>query len=170
MTNKIKLMFGVVALIISSGVISKELKLTAPLEIEADQQSARLNENVGIFKTNVRISHGNMKISADYLEAHKRDKLGEDKQLLIATGSPVTFTAKQEDGTVIEAKANKVTYDVATSMFTMEGSASFTQGGNVISADAIIYDRAKQIVSSQKNKNSKNQVKTVITTGGENKP
>ncbi len=152
-------------LCITSGqVMAEQLKLKFPLEIDADEQSARLKENVGIFRNNVQIKHGDMSITADYLEAHKRTELGDNQQLLIASGKPVKFSATQEDGSTIVASAESITYDVAKSLFTMSGSAKFQQNGDTMSADTIIYDRANETVTSKKSENSSNQVKTIINT------
>lgn len=169
MTNNIKNIVSLTVLIIaflfaSVQVVAEPIKLKHTLEIEADEQSARLKENVGIFKNNVQIKHGDMTITASYLEAYKRAELGENQQLLIATGDPVKFTATQEDGSIISASANEIKYDVANELFTMIGNAKFQQNSDLMSADTIIYDRVNETVTSKKSKNSNNQVKTIINT------
>ena len=171
MTNKLTKLLAISAIafsfsIASGHVVAEQIKLKHPLEIDADEQSARLKENIGVFHKNVQIKHGNMTITADYLEAHKRAELGEDQQLLIATGDPVKFSAEQEDGSTITASANEIKYDVAKELFTMVGNAKFQQNSDIMSADTIIYDRANETVTSKKAKNSTNQVKTIINTQG----
>ncbi len=172
MTNNMTKLLSIAGLaftlcITSGHAIAEQIKLKHPLEIDADEQAARLKENVGIFRHNVQIKHGNMTITADYLEAHKRAELGDNQQLLIASGDPVKFIAEQEDGSIIVASAKKVTYDVAKSLFTMSGGAKFQQNGDMMSADTIIYDRAAETVTSKKAENSTNQVKTIINTQNE---
>lgn len=169
MKSKIKLLLALVCLCSTTHINAKEIKLNAPLHIDADKQSVRLKENIGVFEKNVLIEHGNLKIVAEHLETHKREQLGDDNEYLIASGSPVTFSAKQADGTLITASANEVTYDVSLALLVMKGNAMFQQGGNVIKADSITYDRANEIVSSEKNKNSDSQVKTIITTSDKEK-
>lgn len=169
MTNKMTRLMSIAGLaftlcITSGHVMAEQIKLKHPLEIDADEQSARLKENIGVFQKNVQIKHGNMSITADYLEAHKRTELGDNQQLLIASGKPVKLSAIQEDGSTIVASAENITYDVAKSLFTMSGNAKFQQNGDMMSADTIIYDRENETVTSKKAKNSDNQVKTIINT------
>lgn len=169
MINKLSLQASITVLALAVSLYSGQtnaetLKLKHPLEINADEQSARLKENVGIFEKNVHIKHGNLTITADYLQAFKRAELGENQQLLIATGKPVKFTAQQEDGSTITASANEIKYDVAKELFTMKGNAKFQQNSDVMSADTIIYDRIAETVTSKKAENSQNQVKTIINT------
>lgn len=167
MTNKMTKLVSITAfaLCMASGqIVAEPIKLKHPLEIDADEQSARLKENVGIFQHNVQIKHGDMTIRADYLEAHKRAELGDNQQLLVATGKPVTFSAQQEDGSLITASALEIKYDVAKQLFTMIGNATFQQNSDIMSADTIIYDREKETITSKRAKNSNNQVKTIINT------
>lgn len=116
MTNKISKILIIPTLILAFNLSAAEQAIQPAanqISISADKQEGQLKENVGIFEKNVEIIHGNRRITADRLEVHKRDELGDNKQLLIATGSPAYFEEKQTDGTIMSASANEVRYDVA---------------------------------------------------------
>jgi lipopolysaccharide export system protein LptA len=149
------------------------------ISISADRQEGQLKENVGIFEKNVEIVHGNRKITADRLEVHKREDLGDNKQLLIATGSPAYFEEKQDDGTVMSASANEVRYDVAKRFLTLVGDAEVAQAGQKINAKSITYDMQQQLISAEKDENSTDRVHTILVpveakikekTGNEGQP
>lgn len=132
------------------------------ISISADRQEGQLKANVGIFEKNVEIIHGNRRITADRLEVHKRDELGDNKQLLIATGNPAYFEEKQADGTIMSASANEVRYDVSKRFLTLIGNASIAQAGQKITAKSITYDIEQQLISAEKDENSTDRVHTIL--------
>ncbi len=97
MTNKMSKILIIPALLLAFNGYTAEQEAPAAdqISISADKQEGQLKANVGIFEKNVEIIHGNRRITADRLEVHKRDDLGDNKQLLIATGSPAYFEEKQ---------------------------------------------------------------------------
>ena len=139
-----------------------ETPVTNQISIRADKQEGQLKESVGIFEKNVEIIHGNRRINADRLEVHKRGDLGENKQLLIATGSPAYFEEKQADGTIMSASANEVRYDVSQRFLTLIGDASIAQAGQKITAKSITYDIDQQLISAEKDENSTDRVHTIL--------
>jgi lipopolysaccharide export system protein LptA len=164
------LKFGLLAALFScfftSNVTAKEITLKFPLQIKAQNHYAKLKEKVAVYEKGVVITHGGLEIKADYLEAYKRDELGDNMQLLIARGNPVTFSAKQDDGETIVASAELIKYDVATATFTMTGNAQFRQGNDSLNAHTIIYNRNEQTIQSHNKGDNQGQVETVIDTTG----
>ena len=88
MTNKFAHLLVIPSLLIAFASFAEN---TAPpadqVSISAEKQLAQLKDNIGIFEKNVEIIYGNCRIKADRLEVHKREALGNDKQLLVATGN-----------------------------------------------------------------------------------
>ncbi|MGS0497977.1 lipopolysaccharide transport periplasmic protein LptA [Pseudoalteromonas sp. S1727] len=132
------------------------------VSISAEKQLAQLKDNIGIFENNVEIIHGNRRIKADRLEVHKREDLGDNKQLLVATGSPAYFEEKQADGTIMSASAKEVRYDVAKRYLTLIGDAQVTQAGQKINAKSITYDMDQQLISAEKGESSNDRVHTIL--------
>ncbi len=159
MTNKLLLS------LLLLGFSNFALAETAPMSqvsIKAGKQQAQLKTNIGIFEENVEIIHGNREIYADRLEVHQREELGENKQLLVATGKPARFIEKQPDGTVLSASAEEVRYDVANRLLTIKGKAEISLGGQSTKAEAIIYDIEKQLISAERNEQNQQRVHTVL--------
>ncbi|AUJ68697.1 MULTISPECIES: lipopolysaccharide transport periplasmic protein LptA [Pseudoalteromonas] len=130
--------------------------------IDAGRQQAQLQSNIGIFEQNVVIIHGNRKINADRLEVHRRAELGINKQLLVATGSPATFSERQPDGNLLEAKANEIRYDVAKGTLVISGDAEINQTGQKINAQVITYDIEKQLISAERSDQEDSRVRTIL--------
>ncbi|AZN33770.1 lipopolysaccharide transport periplasmic protein LptA [Pseudoalteromonas sp. Hal099] len=182
MTNKLTKILIIPSLMLAFSASAAEPATQPPanqISISADRQEGQLKENVGIFEKNVEIVHGNRKITADRLEVHKREDLGDNKQLLIATGSPAYFEEKQDDGTVMSASANEVRYDVAKRFLTLVGDAEVAQAGQKINAKSITYDMQQQLISAEKDENSTDRVHTILVpveakikekTGNEGQP
>ncbi|KPZ56892.1 MULTISPECIES: lipopolysaccharide transport periplasmic protein LptA [Pseudoalteromonas] len=182
MTNKLTKILIIPSLMLAFSASAAEPAAQPPanqISISADRQEGQLKENVGIFEKNVEIVHGNRKITADRLEVHKREDLGDNKQLLIATGSPAYFEEKQDDGTVMSASANEVRYDVAKRFLTLVGDAEVAQAGQKINAKSITYDMQQQLISAEKDENSTDRVHTILVpveanikekTGNEGQP
>ncbi|MBQ4832780.1 lipopolysaccharide transport periplasmic protein LptA [Pseudoalteromonas sp. MMG010] len=165
MTNKLLKLFIVPALLLSMPSYANTAEATPnanQISISSDTQQGQLKENVGIFEKNVEIVHGNRLIKADRLEVHKRDNLGNDKQLLIATGTPAYFEEKQPDGTIISASANEVRYDVSTRTLVLNGDAKITQAGQKIQAKSITYDIEQQLINAEKDEDSSERVHTIL--------
>lgn len=140
----------------------QDAPLANQIAISADRQEGQLKANVGIFETNVEVIHGNRRITADRLEVHKRDDLGENKQLLIATGNPAYFEEKQVDGTLMSASAQEVRYDVSKRFLTLIGDATVAQSGQKITAKSITYDIEQQLISAEKDEESSDRVRTIL--------
>jgi len=165
MNNKLSKILIIQALIITFNSGAAEQAVQTPANqilISSDRQEGQLKANVGIFEKNVEIIHGNHRITADRLEVHKRDNLGDNKQLLIATGKPAYFEEKQADGTIMSASANEVRYDVAARLLTLIGDAQISQAGQKINAKSITYDMQQQLISAKKDENSTDRVHTIL--------
>ncbi|WP_125716837.1 lipopolysaccharide transport periplasmic protein LptA [Pseudoalteromonas rubra] len=130
--------------------------------ISSGTQLAQLQTNIGVFEENVEIIHGDRTILADRLEVHRREELGKNKQLLVATGSPAVFQERQADGTLLKATAKEVRYDVANRMLTIKGGAEISQAGQKISAQTIVYDMEKKLISAQRGEQEQNRVRTIL--------
>ena len=130
MTNKL---FLSLLLLGFSNITFAETASSSQVSIISGKQQAQLKTNIGIFEENVEIIHGNREIYADRLEVHQREELGENMQLLVATGKPARFIEKQPDGTVLSASAEEVRYDVANRMLKIKGKAEISIDGQSLS-------------------------------------
>lgn len=163
MTNKLAHILIIPSLLIAFSSLAQDTTPPADqVSISADKQQAQLKSNVGIFEKNVEIIHGNRRIKADRLEVHKREDLGDNKQLLVATGEPAYFEEKQTDGTIMSASASEVRYDVAKRLLTLIGNAKVMQAGQKINAKSITYDMDQQLISAERGEDSNDRVHTIL--------
>jgi lipopolysaccharide export system protein LptA len=162
MTNKLMYSLAVVGLLFGQLALAQSTNPVDEVSIKAGKQQAQLKTNIGIFEQNVEIIHGNRKINADKLEVHRREELGDNKQLLVATGSPARFSEKQPDGTELTASALEIRYDVANRTLEIKGDAKINQAGQIIRAQSIIYDMEKQLISAERGEQDNARVHTIL--------
>ncbi|MFY8273729.1 lipopolysaccharide transport periplasmic protein LptA [Pseudoalteromonas sp. SSDWG2] len=171
MTNKFNVLILGFALGLSAFQLhAEQVDAISKVFIDADRQQALIKENTTIFDKNVHIVHGNREIKADRLEAHRRPELGDNKQLLIATGDPAMYIETMADGKQITASAKEIRYDVATQMLQIKGDAKIQMADQQIVAETISYDIDKQTISAEKDKDSSTRVRTTLTPQGEQQP
>lgn len=168
MTNKLTTLCFVLTLFNSAVIAQQNEQNTAnnpdnQVIIDADKQQAQLKDDILIFEQNVHIIHGKREIKADHLAAHSREALGKNKQLLIAKGKPAIYSETLADGTKVTAQANEIRYDVATETLNIKGKAKVTMGDQQIVAEEINYDITKQLITTEKAKNSNQRVRTTLT-------
>lgn len=162
MTNKLIVTVAFIGLTLSQAVHAQSNDFSTQVSIKAGKQTAQLKTNIGIFEQNVEIIHGNRQINADRLEVHRRAELGENKQLLVATGQPARFIETQSDGTILSASANEVRYDVANQKLIIKGNAEINQAGQIIKAQSIVYDMEKQLINAERGTQNTGRVHTIL--------
>ncbi|MCQ8879505.1 lipopolysaccharide transport periplasmic protein LptA [Pseudoalteromonas shioyasakiensis] len=163
MTNKFAHLLVIPSLFMAFSSFAEETSPPADqVSISAEKQLVQVKDNIGIFENNVEIIHGNRQIRADRLEVHKREDLGDNKQLLVATGEPAYFEEKLTDGTIMSASANEVRYDVEQRLLTLIGHAQVTQDGQKINAKSITYDMDQQLISAERGEDSNDRVHTIL--------
>jgi lipopolysaccharide export system protein LptA len=162
MINKLKFTFAFIGLTLSQVGIAQIDSFSSEVSIKAGKQQAQLKTNIGIFEQNVEIIHGNRKINADRLEVHRRAELGENKQLLVATGTPALFSETQSNGTILSASAKEIRYDVANKMLMIKGNAEINQAGQIIKAQSITYDMDKQLINADRGNQDADRVHTIL--------
>ncbi|WP_462173428.1 lipopolysaccharide transport periplasmic protein LptA [Pseudoalteromonas xiamenensis] len=158
---KNKPLITLIAVLMSTSVFAVTMTLE-PVSIVAEKQLAQLKSNIGIFEKNVEIVHGKRKIKADRLEVHRREEMGENAELLVATGNPAVFQETQDDGSILKATAKEVRYDVANRLLTIKGGAEISQAGQKINAEVIVYDMEKQLISAERGNESQSRVRTIL--------
>ena len=162
MTNKLFIPAIFFALIFCQDSSAETKSAASEVSIKAGKQQAQLKTNIGIFEQNVEIIHGNRTINADRLEVHRREELGDNKQLLVATGNPARFSEMQVDGTKLTASAKEIRYDVANRTLVIKGEATINQAGQIIQAQSITYDMEKQLISAERGEQDSARVHTIL--------
>ncbi|NOU53070.1 lipopolysaccharide transport periplasmic protein LptA [Pseudoalteromonas sp. JBTF-M23] len=170
MTNKLFITAILVGTLLCQPSFAQQSSIANEVSIKAGKQQAQLKTNIGIFEQNVEIIHGNRKINADRLEVHRREELGDNKQLLVATGTPARFSETQSDGSTLTASASEIRYDVANRTLVIKGNAIINQAGQIIRAQSITYDIDRQLISAERGEQDSARVHTILVPEKKTKP
>ncbi|GGW70035.1 lipopolysaccharide transport periplasmic protein LptA [Alishewanella tabrizica] len=132
---------------------------TQPIDVQADFWEASIQNNISIYRENVEVRQGTMLITALRLEANA--SAGSGNEVLIATGTPATYSQTLEDGKEVKAQANEIRYELASRTLTLTGNAEMSQSGSLVQGAVIRYNIASQQISAESEKNRR--VTTIFT-------
>lgn len=107
-----------------------EFDSSTPVEVTADSLAVDQNTGIAIFKGNVIIGQGSIRISASEVQVIYSDETGEIARF-VATGG-VTFVTESE-----AAEAESADYDLTTGMLVLTGSVLLKMGASALSADTM---------------------------------
>lgn len=162
-SKKINFAFALLALFVSYSANALTGDSEQPINIESDNQSLDLTNNVVTFNTNVVITQGSVKIDADKVvitRPNEKDKAKNKKETVDAYGKPVKFQQKLDNGKMVYGNADKVHYDLGKEFLTLIDNAQLKQEDSRINGDIITYDVKKQQLKANGNGNSR--VKTIL--------
>lgn len=128
-----------------------------PINIESGSQSLDMESNTVIFSDNVIITQGSIKVNAAKVTITRQEG---KKEVIDASGSPVTFQQTLDNGKPVTGKGSKVHYDLATEFLILTGNAELKQESSFIRAEKITYDVKKQQLKASSG--GKSRVKTVL--------
>lgn len=132
---------------------------TQPIDVQADFWEASIQDNISIYRENVEVRQGSMLIKALRLEANA--SAGSGNEVLIATGTPATYSQTLEDGKEVKAQANEIRYELASRTLTLTGNAEMSQSGSLVQGAVIRYNIATQQLSAESEQNRR--VTTIFT-------
>lgn len=161
-SKKINFAFALLALFVSYSANALTGDSEQPINIESDNQSLDLTNNVVTFNTNVVITQGSVKINADkvVITRPNEKKADNKKETVDAYGKPVKFQQKLDNGKMVYGNADKVHYDLGKEFLTLIDNAQLKQEDSRINGDIITYDVKKQQLKANGNGNSR--VKTIL--------
>ncbi|MCW8090451.1 lipopolysaccharide transport periplasmic protein LptA [Alteromonas sp. ASW11-130] len=132
-----------------------------PIKVDAASQFVDGKNKISLFKDDVSITQGSLKIDASEVEVNASK--GEGKEVFIARGNPANYQQKMEDGTLVKAQANEIRYEVNKRLISLKGNAELQQDSSSVKGDTISYDMNKeQLLATSSDKNSKGRVTTVF--------
>jgi len=111
------------------------------LMINADTTDGTLGDGTAILRGNVEIRQGSLLVRANVAEVEKAD--GRVRQVIL-TGTPVLLQQEIEKEGLVTATAKTVTYQVATGMVTLTGTADVNHPQYHISGEVLTYDMNQQ--------------------------
>lgn len=154
-------------LIMSGPAAALDSDREQPVSLEAD--SAVMDEAKGhyIYSGNVVVTQGSMIIHADSIEILMDTNNNIDR--FLAKGNSATQAHLQQtaesDGSVLNAWADDLVYDLAKDTIILTGKAALHQHGNQFSGDKIHYAVADEQVKASAKPNTKQRVKMIFNPG-----
>nr|WP_136251840.1 lipopolysaccharide transport periplasmic protein LptA [Ningiella ruwaisensis] len=150
----------------SNSTISTDFQL--PVSLDSRTQNLDGKNKTSIFIDNVIIRQGSLELLADRVEVDAGG--GPGKEIIMASGQPASYKQRKDDGTMVEARANEITYLVEPRTISLKGNALIMQNEVQVTGDSIVFDMTKEQILASTDDNSEQSVRTVISPGAfENK-
>jgi lipopolysaccharide export system protein LptA len=108
-----------------------------PLKVDAQQTEGSLGDGATVLKGQVEIRQGSLLITADEAEVIKNE--GKVTRVTF-TGSPATLEQEIEEQGMVNAEANRITYEVSAGTVKLAGKADVNHPQYQISGDVLTYD------------------------------
>lgn len=135
-----------------------------PIQVDAKSQFVDGKNKTSLFRDDVLIVQGSLKITADEVEVIASD--GEGREIFVARGTPASYSQTLEDGNPVFARANEIRYEVAARTISLTGNAELQQDTSMVKGDVITYDMTTEqllATSNADSEESSGRVTTVFT-------
>lgn len=137
-----------------------------PVTLDSKSQALDGKNKTSIFIENVVIRQGSLELLADKVEVDAVN--GAGREIIIASGKPSSYKQRKDDGSMVEAQANEIIYEVESRTISLNGNALIMQNEVKVTGDLIVFDMAKEQILASTNDNSSDSVRTVISPGALN--
>ncbi len=132
-----------------------------PVELAADSVDIDEGRNIAVYKGNVELRQGSMRLLADQVTIYHRQRKPDR---IVAKGKPVRFQQDTGRGR-IKARARQAEYVVNSEVLHLIGDAVLIQNGDTMKSDRIVYDRVKHKVRAGAAAKGKQRVRITIQPG-----
>jgi lipopolysaccharide export system protein LptA len=111
-----------------------------PIEVEADRMEWREQENISIYKGNVTLVQGSLRINSDRMVIHFNE--ANELTLLEMTGKPAKLRQINDLRQEVKGEAEQIDYSELESLLILRKSAFLDQAGDIIRGELIRMDTA----------------------------
>ena len=128
-----------------------------PIYLDSNSQEGVMDGNsTNVWSGNVTLKQGSLDITAQRAELTQRNG---DPSLAVFTGSPAKLRQQQDDGTWMDASANRIEYNMSTETITLIGNYTVKSPRGSSSGQRMVYNTKS---GSIKSGGDGTRVKTVI--------
>lgn len=132
---------SVLLTLLSPRVLPLSTDKDQPIEVEADSAELDDVKNVSVYRGNVIVVQGSIRMTGDIMTVYYTEK--DELQDLILDGKPATYRQMPDKGTIYDtAEAMHMEYHELKSLIVLTDNALVTQEGLRFSGDRIEYDTA----------------------------
>ncbi len=164
--NKARLTVSVLALsliLFSPALSALTIDTQKPIKIDASSVTFNKAKGYAVYEGGVSIVQGTLKIQASKIEIFAPNNV---INRIVATGSPVSFEQKMDDGKWAKGKANTVRYLVKEKKLILAGNATLSQDKDTFSSQHIQYStktgELKAGSSKKASKKSNDRVRAIF--------
>jgi len=139
------IMLFALCILYNSVVLARSDDSSKPINIQAD--SAEINDATGvsIYRGNVVITQGTMRLTGNTVTLETANK---KVQKITSIGKLSTFKQTTDDGRVVNAEAEKMVYRINANEIVLTENAKLTEAGNSFASDRIVFYTDKEIVTA----------------------
>jgi len=150
-------------------LLAKSSDENAPLHIEADQLEIHDKESFSVYKGNVTINKGSLKITGDKIVIKNKNAKLHSIQI---NGSPATFFQLNDFDEAISAESSMMDYQAQSGMLELKQNAQLIKNKNHFSSEHIIYNTLKDIIKAgdQNTNNTQTPPRVKMTIYPQDKP
>lgn len=160
-------LLGFVLLISTSNSFALKGDVEKPVHINADSVLFNKSKGIAVYEGNVSITQGTLEIKAYRIEIIAPNN---EIQKIMATGNPVSFKQRMDDGKAAKGNAKKFTYLVTGKRIIMDGNAKLSQNNDNFSSNHIEYSiRNGELKAGNKKDHGKSRVKAVFYPSNKSK-
>jgi lipopolysaccharide export system protein LptA len=116
-----------------------------PIYIEADQVEIRDREGLSIYRGNVRIVQGSLRINGDEIQFRTSDQGFQKVRIL---GKPANFFQLTDNNQEISAQGEEMEYQAHTGILTLNRNAVLVQQDNRFTSEHIVYNTQTNVVKA----------------------
>lgn len=146
---------------LSSPALALPEDSSQPIHIGADSASMNDNTGVTIYRGQVEIVQGTMKIRGDQVELYRNADGEVDR--IVSIGQPAEFEQQpRADDPVTHAYGLRMEYRVNQQEVTITQQARVEQGQDTFTGERIVYNMDKAIVDAFSSESGEQRVKMVI--------
>ena len=149
--------FIILALSMPAMAWAKSSDRNQPIHLDSDRQEGVMDGNsTNVWTGNVTLKQGTLDIAAQRAELTQRNG---DPSKAVFTGSPAKLRQQQDDGTWMDATANRIEYDMTSEVITLVGNYTVKSPRGSNSGQRMVYNTKTGNVQSG---GDGTRVKTVI--------
>lgn len=128
----------VLALSVPAVTWAKSSDRNQPIYLDSNNQEGVMDGNsTNIWTGNVTLKQGTLDIAAQRAELTQRNG---DPSKAVFTGSPVKLRQQQDDGTWMDATADRIEYDMSTEIITLIGNYTVKSPRGSNSGQRMVYN------------------------------
>lgn len=143
--NSMNLLILLTLLVIPGAIIAKTSDAEQPIYIEADQVEIRDREGLSIYRGNVHIAQGTLRIYGNEIRIRTTD---QGMQKVNISGKPATFFQLTDLNEEISAQGEEMEYQSKTGLLILDRDAVLVQRDNRFTSAHIVYNTQTNVVKA----------------------